>query len=128
MAGTNFSQEMKSLLAGYSDRLCHAVEEVIEAEAKEAASTLQQASPKRKGKGGGKYAKSWTSDVIKGRTFTSADVHNKKYYQLSHLLENGHANRDGGRTQPYVHIAPVEETAVRNVEEKIKRMIQEGGY
>lgn len=127
MAGKNFSQQMKSLLGGYSDRLCKAVGEVIVEAAEISANKLQQTSPKRKKKGGA-YAKSWTSDVEEGRTFRSATVYNKNHYQLSHLLENGHATRNGGRTNPRVHIAPVEAEAVTYVEHMIKQKIEERSY
>lgn len=127
MANNNFSQQMKSVLNGYSDALCRAMEEVIEEAASISAEKLKQTSPKRK-KGGGAYARSWTSDVTKGRTYTKGEVHNRKHYQLTHLLENGHANRGGGRTQPYVHIAPVEAEAVTFVEQKIKEKIRERSY
>lgn len=39
---------------------------------------------------GGSYAKAWTSDVETDETGTSCTVHNRQY-QLTHLLEKGHA-------------------------------------
>ena len=39
---------------------------------------------------GGRYAKAWTSDVETDETGTSCTVHNRQY-QLTHLLEKGHA-------------------------------------
>lgn len=39
---------------------------------------------------GGSYAKAWTYDVETDETGTSCTVHNRQY-QLTHLLEKGHA-------------------------------------
>lgn len=50
---------------------------------------LKQRSRKRE-RHGGSYAKAWTSTVETDATGTSCTVHNKQY-QLTHLLEKGHA-------------------------------------
>lgn len=50
---------------------------------------LRQRSRKRKAHGGS-YAKAWTSAVETDSTGTSCIVHNRQY-QLTHLLEKGHA-------------------------------------
>lgn len=75
----------------------------------------------------GTYAKSW---AVKKEKETSDSiqliVHSKNRYQLAHLLEYGHAKRGGGRVTGKAHIAPAEEKAVRQLEEEIKRSLQNG--
>lgn len=60
---------------------------------------------------GGKYASGWTSDVEVSRLGAVATIYNKRP-GLPHLLENGHATRNGGRTAGRPHIAPVEQKLV----------------
>lgn len=78
-------------------------------------------APKRTGA----YAKSWT---VKKTEETSESVtyivHSKKKYQLAHLLENGHATRNGGRVEGKPHIKPAEEKAVKSLTENLERAIK----
>lgn len=55
------------------------------------------------------YDKGWTTKYEEGRLSASAIIYNKDVPGLAHLLENGHAKRNGGRTRAFPHIAPVEE-------------------
>ena len=72
----------------------------------------------------GEYAKSWTVR----KTMETSDgiavvVHSRNRYQLAHLLEHGHANRNGGRTKAPPHIAPAEEKAEKKLEENIRKAL-----
>ena len=51
-------------------------------------------------------------------------VHSKNKYQLTHLLEYGHAKRGGGRVEARAHIKLAEEKAVKSFEEKIREAIE----
>lgn len=73
----------------------------------------------------GKYKKSWTSKKVE-ETANSVQyiVHSPKRYQIAHLLENGHAKRNGGRTKAIPHIKPAENKAVEQLEKDIKKAIK----
>ena len=43
---------------------------------------------------------------------------------LSHLLENGHAKRGGGRVQAIPHIKPAEQAGIEKLEEDIERALK----
>lgn len=123
MPTVNLSQQMKEILENYTDEVVDAIRDVLEDVSEEAADELKSSSPKRTGK----YARSWSSDNEMKRTYMSAVVHNKRHYQLTHLLENGHARRGGGRNVPAVeHIGTVnehaQEKAVKKIEEAIKKI------
>lgn len=48
-------------------------------------------------------------------------------YRLSHLLENGHATRDGGRTRATHFIKNASDPILREYEEKIEEVCRNGG-
>ena len=51
-------------------------------------------------------------------------VHNRRHYQLAHLLENGHMLRNGKRSRAFEHIAPIAERAEGELLSTIKKHIQ----
>lgn len=72
----------------------------------------------------GTYAKSWTVKKTK-ETSNSLEitVHSKNRYQLTHLLEHGHAKRGGGRVSARPHIAQAEQSAIETFEREIKKAL-----
>lgn len=75
----------------------------------------------------GKYRKGWKVTFTELRYGLEATVHNK-VYQLTHLLESGHAKwlwgRDtGGTVQAFPHIEKVNEEAQRKLQEEIVRRL-----
>ena len=75
----------------------------------------------------GKYNKGWRVNEKKGRGFINCTVHNATNWQLTHLLENGHITRNGGRTKAFVHIKPVEEKYVNKYTQNVEKIIKNGG-
>ena len=73
----------------------------------------------------GKYAKSWTAQKVRetSQTLTMV-VHSRNRYQLAHLLEYGHAKRNGGRVEGKAHIAPAEQHGIRQLQEEIERALR----
>ena len=70
---------------------------------KDGRSYLRANSPKRTGD----YAKGWSYKVDEDVPGSyTGHVYNKTHYQLSHLLEKGHAKRNGGRVAGIPHIEP----------------------
>lgn len=95
--------------------------------AKELLPELQNAHPAGSGRYGSwdKYNSGWTSTltVKKGKTRVSYVLHNQKEYRLTHLLEYGHALRQGGRAAAFPHIAPVAEMADDLLYENIMKIV-----
>ncbi len=87
--------------------------------ADEAVINLKQLSPKNTGK----YAKGWRRKEGKTKNGYTIVIHNIKY-QLTHLLEYGHAKRNGGRVEAQPHIKPVEERVVKEFEEELIKEIE----
>lgn len=96
--------------------------------AKDCVAELRRTSPRRKGKGGGAYARSWTyqQETSSAKLTTVCTVHNGKHYRLTHLLEDGHETRDGGRTRAIPHIKPAEERVVAEYVRSVEEAIEQG--
>lgn len=120
--------QVAQLLDNYTKEVKEKTDKAFEQTAKEAAQKLRQTSPRGKGKHSGDYAKGWTvkRERDKRSGLYTITVHNKTHYQLTHLLENGHAMPQGGRWTPPdgKHIEPVEQWSqtevVREIEESLE--------
>lgn len=116
--------QMKEIMDEYSEEVQNATEDAMAKTAKEAVTKLKGTSPRQAGgKHPGRYARGWAVKIMDKLT---AVVYNRTDYQLTHLLENGHAivNQFGtqpGRTRAIKHIKPVEEWCQSEFPIKISR-------
>jgi len=96
------------------------VEEGLEKEKKKATTkgvkVLEETSPEKTGR----YAEGWGS-VQRGK---ARIIRNRTDYQLTHLLEKGHAKIGGGRVAAIPHIRPVEEMVIKEYTEGVERVIK----
>lgn len=113
---------VNNILLEYGDEAKEILEDTISKTAKDATKQLKTAGSFG---GTGKYKKGWSSRIEKKRVAVEAVVYNSAAPGLAHLLEFGHAKQNGGRTQEFVHIAPindqVQEDVVRRLEERLGR-------
>lgn len=73
----------------------------------------------------GRYKKSWTTKKVKENSHSlEITVHSKDRYQIAHLLEHGHAKRNGGRVAGKPHIAPAEENGADLLESFIEKELK----
>lgn len=127
MKPEELQKELLNYLENYKEDIDEDVIETVEEITKKAKEELKQTSPKGKGARATPYHEGWAVKLSKRRTGVYHKViWNKTNYQLTHLLEFGHATRNGGRTSAIPHIRPVEEKYnvefVDKLEQKIRRV------
>lgn len=108
-------------LGDYFDDITEDVKNAVEVTTRECVAEIKQRSPKRTGA----YRRSWTAtEMFNRRGSIRFTVHNKKHYRLTHLLEDGHAKKNGGRVEGTPHIAPAEQNAEKNLIKRIEEAIK----
>jgi hypothetical protein len=81
---------------------------------------IQATAPKQTGQ----YAKSWKARKTRETaTNYQVTVYSSSRYRLAHLLEHGHAKRNGGRVRAFPHIAPAEEKAEDQLLSELERRL-----
>lgn len=114
------TQAVDKILQEYGEDVQENLDDIVKQMSKKGAQTLRQESNNKFN--GTKYYKSWTSQTESGRVSTQGVIYSK-IPGLPHLLEYGHALRQGGRTTGRPHIKPVEEALIREFESKVKSKI-----
>ena len=105
-------------LEEYAGQVTDVVKQAVDQVTDECLQEIRQNSPKDTGD----YQKGWRKKkVYENSTQLRNVVHNATDYQLTHLLEDGHAKDGGGRVEGIPHIGPAEAHAEKSLEEKIRR-------
>lgn len=111
----DLNAELNRILREHVDDIDSNLEEIAQEIGKKTVERLKVSSPKKSGK----YAKGWKMTIVnKAGRAQEVTIHNK-VYQLTHLLENGHALKNGGRTRAFKHIEPAEEQAIQEFIEAV---------
>ena len=110
--------EIMDGLLEYAD----ASSETVKSAVKKASNTVKKEITNNAPVSTGRYKKSFTATKQKETSNSLVMVvHSKNRYQLTHLLEKGHAKRGGGRVAARPHIAPAEAKGIEELESLIKR-------
>ncbi|HEL0756720.1 TPA: HK97 gp10 family phage protein [Streptococcus equi subsp. zooepidemicus] len=113
---SDLANEIARALQEYSSEVEDEIDSIAEEVVTKAVQELKATSPKRFGK----YAKNWR---FKKNSKGSYVIHNADpTFRLTHLLENGHVLRNGGRSKAIPHIKPVEEKVKEQFEKKVKNI------
>lgn len=104
MAEYDITAKITAVLQEYSYDVAVRVDAAAEACSKGLRKDLKADSPNKTGA----YAKSWATKTNKEFTEGSKvyTTYNRKHFQLTHLLENGHGGP--APAPPHVHIGPAE--------------------
>jgi len=125
----DLAAEIMKNLQEYTDDVTAGIKKAEDITAKECEENLTNDSPVGVT---GRYEKGWNVTVtLNTPTEKHTVIHNKEY-RLTHLLENGHALRRGGRTigkgktSAFPHIKKNEVKANADFEQRVREVIENG--
>lgn len=126
VSGEGLGAAIMEALTEYSDEIAEAALNAVDIVTEEAAAEIKQRIPfTQRTK---KYVKAFATKT------SYSDKRNKRntwyvkapHYRKTHLLENGHANRNGTRTRAFPHIKYGAELAERRLPELVEKAIKGG--
>lgn len=121
MSSNQIGKELTEIMKQYSDEVTDEIGEIIEDVGNKAKDMVKSGSPRRTGK----YAKSWNVSFTKQNGQQGFVVSARSpHYRLTHLLENGHKTRNGGRTRPQPHIGTVQDWADGEAMKRIEKAVK----
>lgn len=104
-------------LQAYSGEVAEDLKTSVKRTTKACVNALKESSPEDTGA----YAKSWRArTAYESGNDIRCQVYNKDHYQLTHLLEDGHAKVSGGRVKGQPHIQPAADAASELLEKEVK--------
>lgn len=127
LKGVDLGSEIMRELQAYSQALVIEADNAAKRSAKRLKKKLENTSPKDRGG----YSHSWRIKEFKSKTNGPSTyvVHNKEHYRLTHLLEFGHAKKDGtGRVKAQPHIEPARDDEEKKFLEDLESVVSGNGH
>lgn len=121
----DFAKAVKEALEDYSDEVIQATKNAVDKTAKEVNEEIKKrVSFNQRTK---KYVRAFKIKTVEETRFNKSQVWyvSNGQHRLSHLLEFGHATKNGGRTRAFPHIKYGEELALRRLPELIEEGIKD---
>ena len=118
-------EAIRGQLETYSAEITKNINENVKEVADTTAETLKKGGAYKERTG--KYTPDWSVTARKAVSTTQGEqysVHNRKHYQLTHLLEKGHVTRNGSRTRAFEHILPAEQAAEELAVEAVEKAVR----
>lgn len=118
-------ETIRGQLETYSAEITKNINENLKEVAETTAETLKKGGTYKERTG--KYTPDWSVTARKAVSTTQGEqysVHNRKHYQLTHLLEKGHVTRNGKRTRAFEHILPAEQAAEELAVEAVEKAVR----
>ncbi len=118
-------EAIRGQLETYSAEITKNINENLKEVADTTAETLKKGGAYKERTG--KYAPDWSVTARKAVSTIQGEqysVHNRKHYQLTHLLEKGHVTRNGKRTRAFEHILPAEQAAEELAVEAVEKAVR----
>ena len=118
-------EAIREQLESYSEEIRQNLNKNLKEVADKTAETLKKGGSYQERTG--KYTPDWSvtarkTSVAQGEQYS---VHNRKHYQLTHLLEKGHVTRSGSRTRAFQHILPAEQAAQEMAVEAVEKAVRD---
>ena len=126
---SELSAELQKQLESYNQDIVEGLNKAYKELADAGVAKLQSTHPYHDRTG--KYSKGFAVTQRKNAaTATGAEsytIHNKKHYQITHLLEHGHLTRNGSRAAAFEHWKPTLDELDREADVLIKNVIESAG-
>jgi hypothetical protein len=119
-SAVDMEKAINAILDEYGDEVKAETLVVMEAVADQTVKKLKTVKHHKTDRATGKYDRGWRYETERLLLGGVATIHNK-VYQLTHLLNDGHAKRGGGRVEGDHHIDNAEKEAVETYEEYLDK-------
>ena len=126
MAKNTSLLDISKILQEYSEEVQEGIVEIAEESAQNGVSVLKRWDDTYKIRPG-KYNKGWRMKKEVGANYVHCTIHNATNYRLTHLLEFGHATRNGKRTRAFPHIFKVEALVNEEFKNGVEELLRKGG-